>query len=421
MTIALLMICSVGEGMSTPEGLDSFRAAQADSLHAALADNLRVTLDERIPPVVKEGNAPAVQVAVVFEDRVLWSRAFGSGVDVDDAFMNGSVQKTFDATAVLRLAERGVVDLDADVSRYLPFPVRHPGYPDLPITLRMLLSHRSGMGVLPHQGEWDTRCSFFPDFIQDCPVHIVDLPLEEFLRERLDPEGSEFDEESWLFEPGQGYRYSVSTFGLMRYIVGRVSGQSLPEYMEENVFRPLGMENSAVGGPKVPGKRAQPHTRRNGENVELPLWDGNGYMMQTTAEDMGRFMIALLNGGQAEGFAVLEPETLAMMHERTTSRSGSAGSRDLARLGYGLGLELHRDGWFGHGGSTPGFLTLLRYHPERQVGYVVMTNVNALHGGGQADRRSVLEEVYRIQDELLAILESDEFQADREVEGLTPS
>jgi CubicO group peptidase (beta-lactamase class C family) len=118
--------------------------------------------------------------------------------------------------------------------------------------------------------------------------------------------------------------------------------------------------------------------------------------MHTTAEDMGRFIVAFLNGGQAEGFTLLEPEMLAMMHERATSfsRNGRQ-SRDLAELGYGLGLFEFCDGWFGHGGSVPGFLALLRFNPARQVGYAVMVNVNALYGGGAADRRSVLEEVYR--------------------------
>jgi CubicO group peptidase (beta-lactamase class C family) len=406
MTWALSLSCSAGERTSLPEGADSLRAA----------------LDARIPPVVEEGNAPAVQVAVVYKDRVLWSRAFGPAADVDQAFMNASTQKMYTATAVLQLAERGVVDLDADVSRYLPFPVRHPGYPDLPITLRMLLSHRSGLGTLPHQGEWDTRCTFYPEFISDCPVHVVDLSLGDFLRERLTPEGSDYDEGSWLFEPGQGYRYSVSAFPLMRFLVGRVSGKSPPEYMEENVFGPLGMENSAWGGPKVPNQRAQPHTRVHGENTELPHYDGNGYFMQTTAEDQGLFILALLNGGQLNGFTLLEPETLAMMHEPATSNSRYwRQSRDLFQTGYGLGLQEFRDGWFGHGGSMPGFLTLLRYHPARQVGYVVMVNVNALHGGGAEDRVSVLEEVYRIQDELLVILESGDLQPGPQAEGLPPS
>lgn len=115
----------------------------------------------------------------------------------------------------------------------------------------MLLSHRSGMGVLPHQGEWDTQCSFYPDFIQDCSLDVVDVPLEEFYRERLVPGGSDFEEESWLFEPGQRYRYTYSAFGLMRCLMGRLSGQSPPE-------------------------------------------------------DMGRLIVAFLNGGQTEGFTLLE-------------------------------------------------------------------------------------------------------------------
>lgn len=80
--------------------------------------------DAELRAVVASGKAPSVQVAVVREGQIVLSRAYGESSSVDHVYMNASVQKSFTATAVLQLVERGLVDLDADVSEYLPFAVR---------------------------------------------------------------------------------------------------------------------------------------------------------------------------------------------------------------------------------------------------------------------------------------------------------
>ena len=108
-------------------------------------------LDRRLPAVVAAGTLPSVQVAVVHTDGVIWSQALGERTSVNHVYMNGSVQKVLTAIAVLQLVERGLVDLDEDVGAYLPFDVRHPRFADTPITVRMLLTHRSGLGTVPHQ------------------------------------------------------------------------------------------------------------------------------------------------------------------------------------------------------------------------------------------------------------------------------
>ena len=90
--------------------------------------------------------------------------------------MNGSVQKVVDAVAVLQLYERELVDLDADISAYLPFEVRHPGYPDRPITVRMLLAHRSGLGDIADQFSWDTGCLFFEYGPDGSPLLVAVAP-----------------------------------------------------------------------------------------------------------------------------------------------------------------------------------------------------------------------------------------------------
>jgi len=103
--------------------------------------------------------------------------------------MIGSVQKVFDATAVLQLYDKGIIDLDADVNTYLPFSLRHPQYPDIPITLKMLLSHRSGLDCPSNQFEWDTENSFSPAYRSACAKEIEEMSLEEYLAASLTTDG----------------------------------------------------------------------------------------------------------------------------------------------------------------------------------------------------------------------------------------
>ena len=100
-------------------------------------------LDEKIEALMAEGDIPSMVAAIVIKDEIVWLQEYGEQVDLDDLYNIGSITKSFVATAILQLYERGQIDLDDDVNQYLPFEVRHPDYPDVPITIRMLLTNRS--------------------------------------------------------------------------------------------------------------------------------------------------------------------------------------------------------------------------------------------------------------------------------------
>ena len=92
----------------------------------------------------------------------------------------------------------------------------------------------------------------------------------------LMPEGANYNPRAWVHEPGQEYHYSVSAYPLLRYLVGQVSGQSYAEYMHENIFAPLEMTHSGFSADEFVGRHAIPHTRIDGKNIELPVWNGQG-------------------------------------------------------------------------------------------------------------------------------------------------
>jgi CubicO group peptidase (beta-lactamase class C family) len=109
-------------------------------------------LEQAITQQMEELHVPGVAVAIVDREGVVFSAGYG-WADLDnrvpmtpDTVTNiASISKTFTNAAVLQLVEQGRLGLDDEVGRHLPFPVRHPAYPEVPITVRQLLPHTSGI------------------------------------------------------------------------------------------------------------------------------------------------------------------------------------------------------------------------------------------------------------------------------------
>jgi len=351
---------------------------------------LNSQFDEEVERVVTNGRLPSLQIAVIYENQLVLSKSYGQNANTDSVYMNGSVQKVLDATAVLQLHEGELIDLDADISDYIPFQVKHPGYPDTPITIRMLLSHRSGLDALDHQFSWDTECRF-SQYRPTGKPETAEMSLEEFLFASFTPEGSNYNPYVWLARPGDQYHYSISAYPLLRYMIEKVAGVSYPDYMNENILKPLGMLNTGFRSNSLVAQNTMPYTRIGGENIELPVWNGNGYMMRTTAEDMAKFMLAHMNDGCYDHSQLLQPQTIQLMRAKTSPE-------------YGLGLIHYPDGWLGHGGSTVGYQSLWQFNPSRKCGFVIFTNVNGILGSHD-DFSSVWVNVAEIRDIILSMID----------------
>jgi CubicO group peptidase (beta-lactamase class C family) len=357
-------------------------------------------VEQKIQEIVASGGLPSVQIAVITEGQITWSKTYGQNTDTHFVYMNGSVQKVVDATAVLQLYELGLIDLEADINDYLPFEIQHPDYPDIPITTQMLLSHRSGLDAVGDQFPWDTECLFY-QYRPDCNSKTQKMSLEEYLIASFSPNGTNFNPNIWINKPGEKYHYSVSAYPLLRYLIEQVTGKSYPEYMRDNIFEPLGMWDSGFSSADFVNQQAIPHTRIEGENIELPIWNGNGYMMRTTAEDMANFMLVHMNNGSYRNFQLLQPETIQSMHAKVSRGKNIFNlNSELTDSGYGLGIIRYQGDWRGHGGSTVGYQSLWQFNPSKQCGFVLFTNINGILGG-RDDFQSVWENMAAIRDILL--------------------
>ena len=199
-------------------------------------------IDEEINTLIDQARIPSVSACIIKNDSIVWYGGYGKYNKLlrlkptkNTVYMAASVSKAITATAVMQLYEKGLFDLDDDVSEYLPFVLRNPKYPDIPITFRMLLSHQSSLSLSTqflHIG-----IAYMLNFLKS--------PYPNF-EEFFVPGGRAYSPTTWNDnKPGEAFNYSNFGYNLLEYLVGSISKQPFKEYCRENIFIPLEMYNSS--------------------------------------------------------------------------------------------------------------------------------------------------------------------------------
>lgn len=310
---------------------------------------------------MQKAGIPGAAVAVVIDDRVAWVRGFGvassdtdAPVTPDSLFQIGSVTKTFTAAAILSAARDGVVALDRPVSTYVSGLTPCVGQP----TLRQLLSHTGGL--------IDEPAEFGP-------------PGEEGLAAYPRTWTSEY----CLLAPGRAFSYSNSGVALAGLALQEAAKAPFADLMRARVLAPLGMTRTtfrpaeATAWPLAAGHR---RTKAGAFEVVRPLandarlWPAG--TLYSSASEMARFALALLNDGRVEGRQALPAGLVASMRGEV-ARVPTTGE------GYGQGVFLGRMGHeFGHGGSMTGYAAQLTVSEQDgfgngpKVAVVVLTNAD---------------------------------------------
>lgn len=309
-------------------------------------------VEAAVDAFMAERKVPGLTVAIAVDRRLAWTKGFGLA-DAENAvpatsetmYRLASLSKPMTATAAMQLVERGRIDLDAPVRRYVP------GFPEKPwpITMRQLLAHLGGIRHYLADERFDASHRY---------VSVL---------EGLDP----FKEDPLVHEPGTAFLYSTYGYTLVGAVVEAAAGTPFLDYLRENVWRRAGMESIRDDDARVLIRhRAQGYVRiENGElrnsepadtSYKLP---GGGLIAQ--ASDMARFAAALQNG------TLVRPDTLAMMVTRQRTRSGHL-------VGYGLGWALGQ--WKGrhevyHTGSQERVNNVVYMLPKSGVAVVVLANL----------------------------------------------
>jgi CubicO group peptidase (beta-lactamase class C family) len=323
--------------------------------------------DSSLAAIASRHPAVGLAVGVVRDGRLDLFHGHGladisarTPVTEDTVFRIGSITKTFTAIAVMQLAERGLVDLDAPAASYLRAYRLIPAKPEhRPPTVRQLLTHTAGLPQLVYPAR-----AFQPVLGETVPYGQRVPALAEFYRGRL----------HLIAEPGTRHTYSNHGFATLGQIVEDVTQQPLRGYFRDHIFEPLGMagtdlsRSDSVAAGLATGyalRAGGPRPVRDCDQVTV----GAGAIYSTTA-DMARYVAALLGGGSGEHGQVLRLETLASMfapHYQPDPRLPGAG---LAFFRRDLGGHLA----VGHDGLLPGFSSQMTLAPHDGAGVVAFTN-----------------------------------------------
>lgn len=306
---------------------------------------------------------PGCAVALSWRGNVLFAGAYGhadveSGrrLQNEDVFRVASHSKSFTATAVMQLAERGLLHLDDPVVRHLDWLSAHSDRRFQEVTLRQLLSH--GAGVI--------RDGLDADFWQ---------------LSRAFPTARQFEEEvldaQLVTDPNVAMKYSNFGYGLLGKVVEEVSGTTFAAYTDEHICAPLGLASTAAEPtPHLAAQCATGYTRRDagGERRPIPPVDTHALAPATgfasTTGDLCTYFTAHFVGSRK----LLSDSSKREMQrvQWHALRPGPGIEQD-----YGLGLQLDRVGGhrtFGHSGGFPGFATRTFADPKDRLVVTVLTN-----------------------------------------------
>ncbi len=294
---------------------------------------------------------PALSIALVDDQQIVWSKGFGLAnpkdkipVTDETIYRVGSVSKLFTDIAIMQLVEQGKLDLDAPVTRYLPD--FHPGNQfGKAITLRQVMSHRSGL-------------------VREPPVSHYFDPTEPSLKQTI----ASLNDTALVYSPETRIKYSNAAIATVGYVLERMQREPYPKYVKRAVLDPLGLSHSSF--------EPTPETNRNLASGFMWTIDGRTFVaptfqmgigpsgsMYTTVNDLGRFMSALFAGGRGSNGSILKPPTLEQMWTPQYAKPGR-------KTGYGIGFaisEMNGRRKIGHGGAIYGFATQLSALPDDKL------------------------------------------------------
>jgi len=324
---------------------------------------------------MKLAHIPSLSMCVIDNDFSMWYKGYGfSKILVrqrptkDIVYLMASISKTVCATALMQLYEKNLFDLDDDINKYLDFEVRNPNHPNVPITFRMLLAHRSSLAGL----------SLSINYIYFCYLTHYNKYPYPMIREMITPNGSLYTDAVWnSFAPGTHTDYSSIGFILLEHLLEVISNNKYSNYCKNNIFKPLKMENTSFNLKDLNRKQlAIPYIDILRIFFPLPFVEGLYGVggLRTSIEDLSHYVIAHMNGGVWNNVRILNESTVELMH--TQQYQNSSPGEATFGLGFRIwfGNKLNRFKPYGHAGNGYGMTTYMGINKSNDRAVIFFMN-----------------------------------------------
>lgn len=348
-------------------------------------------LDQYVNSSMKDWGVPGASIAIVRHGAVVYAKGFGvrdirtnQPVTEDTLFDIGSCTKAFTSAAVAMLVDEGKMQWDGRVDEYIPFFHLSDPMADEDVTLRDLLTHRTGVPGA------DLLWVVYPQ-----------ASREELIRRLA------------YVKPTAGFRarfqYQNTMYLAAGYAVGQVTHGTWDDFVRTRIFQPLGMTESDTTAEDAQKSSdfATPHEQNPDGSAKAIPWRnidnvGPAGSINSSARDMAKWIAFQLGDGRFDGKRLISEKNLREMHipQMVIPPDGEIPTvffPDSTQLSYGLGWFVQQ--YRGHqlilhAGDIDGFATMVVLIPEIDSGYFVVTNITNFY-------RQVLS--YHIADELLQL------------------
>ncbi|MFA6075956.1 MAG: serine hydrolase [Negativicutes bacterium] len=352
--------------------------------------------DKAVRNSMADNKLVGVSIVVFQNEKPIFSKGYGYANISTSAPMSGesifrvaSLSKMIVATAIMRLYDKGRLNLDDDIAKYLGYKVRNPMYPNEIITVRQLLLHTSSIK--------DSGC--YNNFILSNGKLFRTIALNELLT----PKGKYYEKTLFSqYAPGEAFSYSNLNYGILGSIVEMVANERFDDYCKKNILLPLDMDAGFDAADIVNwqnigvtyryrANRLNAVLDENGNGKPIPIkitaplgnaigWSPTGGL-RVSANDMAKFMIALANDGVYDGRRILTKHSSDMMQQlfwMGVSYDGLDEQVGLFRQ-EGLGLNVVDqlcDGWrlVGHSGDAYGLIAGAYFDQISKLGFVYIIN-----------------------------------------------
>ncbi|MFX1328801.1 MAG: serine hydrolase domain-containing protein [Promethearchaeota archaeon] len=343
-------------------------------------------LDELIPNLMKEYKVPGIAIALIEKSKIS-IRTFGYSnkerkvpITENTIFQIASISKSISTWGVMKLLEKGLINLDDPVEKFLTrWHLPHSDFNHNEVTIKRLLSHTAGLSLHSYLG-------FLPSIelpsIEDSLSGQINYQRDDIQKKHKEKFLSEgyydYDSVMVIIRPGLKYMHSGGGYTLLQLVIEEITNQSFAEYMEKEILQPLGMNNSSF----LWRQDLQPSTATAYYYDQSPV---PNYLFTALAAagcyssivDLAIFTLAGMTGssGELPGRGILRPQTVQMIYKKVTDAEKIMNFDMDIGLGHYLinckGIKI-----VNHSGGNIGWTSMILFIPMTSDGLVILTNSN---------------------------------------------
>ena len=325
-------------------------------------------LDYQIEQVLADFNIPGLAIAIVTKDKVIKAKGYGLRnienklpATADSQFAIGSATKAFTSFMLGTLVDEGRIDWNKPIKQYLPQWQLFDEYATHHVTLKDMLSHRTGLPRHDHIMEGFPR-----------------LTGEDLLSKLKYLEPS--------YELREKYQYNNLMYGLAGYLAEEVTNKNWSELIQARILNPLNMTNTSMSYQQVntSPNHALPYDEISKSLTQIPQATRIDSMispagaMHSSANDMSQWLSMLLNNGKTQQHQLIKANTLQQMQlPQTPISTGLSSNKNFSPTAYGMGWHTRTIGGHYlnyHGGNIDGFTTMVFVYPQDDIAMVIMVN-----------------------------------------------